>query len=147
MFSFVGGIPEWRKFNYPMFVSKEYQKIRVKKLSPQKFKKFMENNHPYILDVRPMKFERDTSFITGSRHCPLVFLADKYQEIPKDREIIIADWAMKQSVTAAKFLTLKGFSIKGVLKGGMERWKGINYPVEQRIPTDTIAPLGGSEVR
>ncbi len=51
MFSFVGGIPEWRKFNYPMFVSKEYQKIRVKKLAPQKFKKFIEDKHPYILII------------------------------------------------------------------------------------------------
>ncbi len=94
-----------------------------------------------------MKFERDTSFIMGSRHCPLVYLADKYQEIPKDRDIVIADWAMKQSVTAAKFLILRGFPIKGVLKGGMERWKGIDYPVEQHTPTDTVGPLGGSEER
>lgn len=143
----MGGIPEWRKFNYPMVVSEAYQKIRVKKLGPQNFKKFIEDKHPYILDVRPLRFERDTSFIKGARHCPLVFLADKYQEIPKDQDIVIADWAMKQSVTAAKFLILKGFPIKGVLKGGMERWKDIDYPVEQRTPTDKIENLGRSEER
>jgi len=147
VFSFVGGIPEWRKFNYPMFVSEDYQKIEVEKLAPQVFKKFMEEKNPYILDVRPMIFERDTSFIAESRHCPLVFLADKYQEIPKDRDILITDWAMKQSISAAKFLILKGFPVKGVLKGGMERWKEIKYPVEDRTPTDKIAPLGGSEKR
>ena len=145
VFSFVGGIPEWRKFNYPMFVSEEYQKVDAEKLAPQKFKEFMEKNNPYILDVRPMNFERDASFIKGAKHCPLVFLADKYQEIPKEREIIITDWAMKQSISAAKFLMLKGFKVKGVLKGGMERWKEIKYPVEDRIPTDKISSLGEKE--
>lgn len=124
-----------------MFVSKDYQKIRVRKLSPQKLKKFIEKNSPYILDVRPLKFERDTSFIKGAKHCPLVFLADKYKEIPKDRDIVITDWAMKQSVTAGKFLILREFPIKGVLKGGMERWKGIEYPVEQRTPTEGVGSL------
>jgi rhodanese-related sulfurtransferase len=124
-----------------MAVNEEYQKIRVRKLSPQKFKKFVEEKHPYILDVRPLRFERDASFIKGSRHCPLVFLADNYQEIPKGADIVITDWAMKQSITAAKFLIHKGFPIKAVLKGGMERWKDIDYPVEQRTPADKIESL------
>lgn len=143
VFSFVGGIPEWRKFNYPMFVSKEYQKIRVKKIAPAKFEKLMEEKSPYILDVRPLKFERDTSFIPGARHCPLVYLADRYEEIPKDREIVLADWAMKQSVTAAKFLIIKGFSVTGVLKGGMERWKAADHPVEHRTSSDKAEDLSG----
>jgi rhodanese-related sulfurtransferase len=148
VFAFIGGIPEWRKFNYPIFVSKEYRVIEVEKIAPQNFKKLIETDKSvYVLDVRPLKFERDSSFIIGARHCPLVFLADKYEEIPKGQLIVISDWAMKQSVSAAKFLILKGYSVLGVLKGGMERWKDSNYPVEQRVPSDTIAPLGGTQKR
>lgn len=65
---------------------------------------------------------------------PLVYLADRYTEIPKDRKIVITDWAMKQSSVASKFLTVKGYTIVGVLKGGIERWKSENLPVEEREP-------------
>lgn len=120
----------------------------MEKIAPQKFKDLIEKDKSvYILDVRPIKYERDSSFIIGARHCPLVFLADKYQEIPKGPGIVITDWAMKQSVSAAKFLILKGYPILGVLKGGMERWKDSKYPVEQRVPSDKIAPLSETEKR
>ena len=124
-----------------MFVSEEYQKVDAEKIAPQKFKQFIEEKSPYILDVRPLNFERDTSFIKGSHHCPLVYLADQYKEIPKDREILITDWAMKQSVSAAKFLILKGYPITGVLKGGMERWTESGYPIEKRVPSDKANSL------
>jgi rhodanese-related sulfurtransferase len=132
--AFVGGIPEWRKFNYPMAIDKTWQKIPVKKLAPIAFKSLWDTQKFYVLDVRPLNFKRDTSFITGAHHCPLVHLEERYTAIPKDQSVLITDWAMKQSPIAAKFLIQKGYLIEGVLKGGMERWKAESYPYESRDP-------------
>jgi rhodanese-related sulfurtransferase len=134
----VGGIPEWQNFNYPMTIDEEWQKIRVKKIVPKKLACLLEEKDFYILDVRPLDFKKNTSFIKGTRLCPLVYLSERYMEIPKDREIIITDWAMKQSPTAAKFLIRKGYDIKGVLKGGIERWESEKLPVEHKEPGNNM---------
>ena len=147
MYAFIGGIPEWRKFNYPMVINKEWQKIKIKKIPPKKFARLLEEKDFYILDVRPLNFKKNTSFIKGSFLCPLVFLADRYKEIPKDRQIVITDWAMKQSPVVAKYLTAKGYPIIAVLKGGIERWEEEGFPVEQRVPTQELLPLSPQKNR
>ena len=136
VFAFTGGIPEWRKFNYPMTIDQTWQKIKVIKLSPASFKSMVDDKRVYLLDVRPLNFKRDTSFIHGAHHCPLVFLEERYQAmVPMDQDLLLTDWAMRQSPVAAKFLISKGYRVKGVLKGGLERWKSESYPFEDREPT------------
>ncbi len=129
VYDFVGGIPEWRKFNYPMTVNAEWQKQKVSKIPPQKLQKLMAENDFYILDVCPRDFIEKASFIEGSFFCPLVHLDKWHTKIPRDRPIIVTDWNMRQSVIAAKFLSNKGYQIYGVLKGGIKRWKSDNLPV------------------
>jgi len=86
----------------------------------------------FVIDVRPKDFKRDASFIVGSIHCPLLDLTDRYTEFPKDKPLLITDWAMRQSPLAAKYLIGKGFNVLGILKGGIERWKHDKFPVENR---------------
>ena len=124
-----------------MTVNTEWQKIKVRKLRPEKLIRLMDEEAPYILDVRPLNFKRDNTFIKGAAFCPLVYLTDRYTELPKERKIILTDWAMKQSPIAAKFLTQKGYAIAGVLKGGLERWKADGFPVEVRVSVKEISPL------
>jgi len=106
--------------------------MRIKKLKPKKIAKMMKKKEIFILDVRPKDFKRDSSFIVGSVHCPLLDLTERYHEFPKDREIVITDWAMRQSTLAAKYLIKEGYKVIGVLKGGIERWKHDHFPVENR---------------
>jgi rhodanese-related sulfurtransferase len=124
-----------------VFINKEWHKIKIRKIQPKKLAGLLEKNDFYILDVRPLDFELNSSFIEGSFLCPLVFIADRYKEIPKDRQIILTDWAMKQSPIAAKYLSLKGYPIYGVLKGGIERWEAEKLPIEKREPTNELLPL------
>ena len=134
VYTFIGGIPEWRRFNYPMTVDPEYQRIPVTRLEPRRVQKLLCDPGYFLLDVRPEDFQRDAGFIAGARHCPLVHLGERFPALPANRKIIISDWAMKQSPAAAKFLTRKGYKVAGVLRGGMERWQAEQLPVEQRTP-------------
>jgi rhodanese-related sulfurtransferase len=141
VWAFVGGIPEWRKFNYPMNIDKTWQEISIRKIVPNELGRIMKEKDFYILDVRPLDFDLNRSFIKGSFLCPLVYLSERYTEIPKDREIVVTDWAMKQSPVAAKFLQVKGYPVYGVLKGGIERWKAEKLPVEQWETTNDLPSL------
>lgn len=124
-----------------MTINKEWQAVKVKKINPKSLNGRIDDENLYILDVRPLNFKKNTAFIKGSFLMPLVFLADRYTEIPKNRPIVITDWAMKQSPVAAKFLTVRGYRVIGVLRGGLERWEAEHYPVEQRQPTNKVSPL------
>jgi len=124
-----------------MVINKEWQKIKIKKIRPKEFDRLLKEKDFYILDVRPLDFKLNSSFIKGSFLCPLVFLADRYKEIPKGQQIVVTDWAMKQSPIAAKYLSIKGYPISGVLKGGIERWESEKFPVEQREATKKLLPL------
>ncbi len=124
-----------------MVINPTWQKIKVKKIPPKDLAKCMNSEDIFILDTRPLNFTKNTSFIKGSVLCPLVYLADRYHEIPKGQSIIITDWAMKQSPVAAKFLIAKGYSVVGVLKGGIERWESEKFPVETRKPRPKLMPL------
>jgi rhodanese-related sulfurtransferase len=128
-----------------MFINKEWQKIKIKKIRPKEFARLLKEKGFYVLDVRPLDFKLNSSFIKGSFLCPLVFLADRYKEIPKGRQILVTDWAMKQSPVAAKYLSIKGYPIFGVLKGGIERWESEKFPVEQREATEKLLPLSFPE--
>ena len=141
VYTFIGGIPEWRKFNYPMVIDDTFAGMDVVRLSPGEVFTLIQTKDYYVLDVRPLDFDRETSFIPGARLCPLVYLESRYNEIPIGTEIIITDWAMRQSPSAAKFLMDKGYRVTGILKGGMERWKSENLPFEERTPDGMISPL------
>lgn len=113
-----------------MFIDTTSQAIEVPRLTPREVYALLQEDNYYILDVRPLDFERDASFIAGAHLCPLVYLESRYSELPHDRPIIITDWAMRQSLSAAKFLISKGFTVRGVLRGGMERWRQEALPYE-----------------
>ncbi|MFH1216127.1 MAG: rhodanese-like domain-containing protein [Pseudomonadota bacterium] len=142
-----GGIPEWRYFNYTMTTSDEWQHIKVAKLSPDEFQKILNKDaNIFLLDVRSLdrqtlnlddlnfKFDNSTlagNYIKNARHCPLVFLEDNFHLIPKNQKILITDWIMKQSTIAAKFLTMQGYNVVGILKGGTSRWQTEGFPLIQ----------------
>ena len=145
VYYFTGGIPEWRYFNYPLAEEEKWQGVKVNKIPPLEFKQLLDTHDDiFLLDTRSLDrqtltrpdlvFAMDNSILTGNyikgaRHCPLLFLEDNQHVIPRDRRILITDWIMKQSIIAAKFLTLQGYDVIGVLKGGTARWQTEGLPL------------------
>jgi rhodanese-related sulfurtransferase len=117
-----------------MLTNQKWTTIKIRKISPDSFAALAASNKFFLLDVRPLEFSRNNSFIKGAVHCPLVYLEKYYSEIPKECKIILADYAMISATNAAKFLITKGYNVKGVLKGGIERWISEKKPVEERLP-------------
>ena len=75
----------------------------------------------YLLDVRePNEFK--IGRIPGSTLIPLGEVPQRYQEIPKDKEIVVHCKMGARSAKAAAFLRQQGFSNVKNLKGGILDW-------------------------
>ena len=135
---FKGGLPEWRRFGYPIAGESGLRDIKVKKLSPRRLQEASRRDAPTLLDVRPLWWNQSDAVLPGSLFIPLIELHQRYGEIPKGRPVIIVDGAMMQSPSAARFLTAKGFTVLGVLKGGILRWEHEGYPSTRRNETATV---------
>lgn len=62
-------------------------------------------------------------------YCPWRELTDYLEQLPKDREIIVADSSGASSRTVVNLLTEKGFPGVGILAGGMVEWERSTMPI------------------
>lgn len=91
---------------------KHCQWYEVAKLDPQK---------TIVLDVRDDD-EREEGFIPGSLHIPLPQLRERFNELPKDREIVAYCQSGQRSYFASRFLAQKDFKVRN-LTGAYRTWK------------------------
>ena len=84
-------------------------------------KKLDAGETPFILDVREPN-EYQINRIAGSTLIPLGELPRRYQELPKDREIITQCKMGGRSAKAQDFLKSVGFSNVKNLRGGILEW-------------------------
>lgn len=81
-----------------------------------------------ILDVRTPQ-ERQQEKIPHSQALPLDKLAQGWEKLPRDREIICQCASGGRSARAARFLAGKGFTVYN-LAGGLLAWKQHRLPVK-----------------
>ncbi len=76
---------------------------------------------PYLLDVRePWEFE--LCHIAGAQLLPLQQIPQRWNELPRDREIVVICHHGMRSMQAAGFLQQAGLSKLYNLNGGVAAW-------------------------
>jgi hydroxyacylglutathione hydrolase len=81
-----------------------------------------------VLDVRGQA-EWDAGHIPGARHVPLGYLADRLDEVPPDRRVVVQCQAGARSAIAASVLLRAGHRQVANLTGGLAAWQGAGFPV------------------
>lgn len=61
---------------------------------------------------------------------PLSELAQRFAELPRDREILLACQSGPKALDAARFLSGQGFTRLAVLEGGLFKWAGRGLPIK-----------------
>jgi rhodanese-related sulfurtransferase len=73
-----------------------------------------------LLDVRE-DYEWDAGHVTGAAHIPLGHLAERVDELPDDRQVVVVCRTGVRSARAAAFLVASGIDAVN-LAGGMRAW-------------------------
>lgn len=81
-----------------------------------------------LLDVREQD-EYDEAHIPGSTLIPLSEFANRYDELPQDRDVVVYCRSGSRSAQAVNFLNDKGYDATNV-EGGILAWKRADYPTE-----------------
>jgi adenylyltransferase/sulfurtransferase len=84
-----------------------------------------------ILDVRE-RHEWEIARIEGARLIPLASLDSRFDELPRDREIVVHCKAGGRSAQAVRRLRAAGFTRVVNLAGGIQRW---SKEVDSSVPT------------
>jgi len=81
-----------------------------------------------VVDVRAAR-EREQKHIAGSVHVPLNHLADRMEELPRDRPILLHCAGGYRSSIAASLLKRRGFPHVGEIAGGIAAWEAAQQPL------------------
>ena len=81
-----------------------------------------------LLDVREQN-EYDEEHIPGAQLLPLSELMARFDELPKDQEIVAQCRSGKRSAQATDFLRAQGYDVTN-MEGGILRWKAEGLPTE-----------------
>ena len=87
-----------------------------------------------ILDLRPgMELDLDPSLVPGAIHLGADEVERRHHEIPRDREVIVYCSCPNEvsSARVALLLYRKGVTRVRPLLGGIDAWRGRNYPLER----------------
>jgi len=89
----------------------------------------LAGGEPLAIDVRTPA-EREQKSVAGSLSIPLNHLAERVQELPKDRPLLVYCAGGYRSSIAASLLQQRGFTRVSEIAGGLAAWEAANLSVE-----------------
>lgn len=125
-----GGIDAWRKAALPTD-SFEY-------LESQQAHALIASESAILLDVRT-ESEAAGERIPGALRFPLVHLAERLDELPKDRKLVLQCGHGCRGSLAASMLKSRGFANVVNLAGGLIAWTAAGLPTEEPTADDRVA--------
>lgn len=107
-----------------------------KTVSPQRATFLINRENALVVDVRDRN-AFNGGHITGALNIPLTQVQDRLGELEAHRErpIILACNVGQQSAAAGKILHAKGFPNVHRLAGGINEWRGANFPLVRKEKT------------
>ena len=92
--------------------------------SPPDLKSSLQNNGPFVLDVRTPG-EWKSNHIDGATHAPLLSFAKKIPDLPKDQRIAVICGSGYRSSIAGSMLQARGYKTIENVTGGMEAYEEV----------------------
>ncbi len=91
-----------------------------------------------LVDVRePGEVDRKSFDVPEILQIPLRQLEQRYQEIPADREVIIACHSGSRSIMASRFLMNQGYKKAINMQSGIARWGAEGLPLKEKQKQNT----------
>jgi hydroxyacylglutathione hydrolase len=94
----------------------------------------------WILDVRFDSELAKDGGIEGAQHIPITAIADRMDEVPRDRDVAIFCGSGMRSMVAASYLKAGGWKRLSVVLGGMAGWRSIKCPLRRLSADQAVLP-------
>ncbi|HUS76314.1 MAG TPA: MBL fold metallo-hydrolase [Methanothrix sp.] len=108
------------------------QSAAIRTLTVQELCRLLDEGEAIsILDVRSeSELDRDGR-IEGAQHIHITAIAERMDEVPKDKEVYIFCGSGMRSMVAASFLKARGWKRLAVILGGMAGWRSRTCPIKR----------------
>ena len=114
------------------------KKLVAARLEPEELKKQLDaGEQVYIVDLRhPLELLPDPFTLPGAVHFSPESLAARHSEIPRDRDIVLFCTCPSEATAAKTAMTLHKLGIERVrpLRGGLDEWKRLGFPLDAVPP-------------
>jgi hydroxyacylglutathione hydrolase len=88
---------------------------------------------PWILDVRNEAELNKDGRIPGAQHIHITQIAERRDEVPKDRKVYVFCGSGLRSMIAASYLEHHGWKDLVVILGGFAGWKSVKCPIKRSL--------------
>ena len=108
--------------DYEQFCGARRDEEAIPRMSAHELKQKMDAREPFeLIDVRE-GFEYEIARIDGARLIPLGEIAERADELPRDRPIVVHCHSGRRSAEAVRLLQQRGFGNIYNLDGGIDAW-------------------------
>lgn len=109
------------------------QKLAAARLDPEELKRQIDAGESiYIVDLRhPLELLPEPYTLPGALHFSPESLAERHNEIPRDRDVVLFCTCPSEATAAKTAMTLHKLGIERVrpLRGGYDEWKRLGFPL------------------
>ena len=109
-----------------------HQLASVRQMSSSELAVEMRTGHATVIDVRGAA-EWAAGHLPGVENIPLGLLADRLEELPRDKPLVMQCQAGSRSAIATSVLRAKGIEAINLI-GGYAGWEAAGHPVERATP-------------
>jgi membrane protein DedA with SNARE-associated domain/rhodanese-related sulfurtransferase len=110
------------------------KELAAARLDPEDLKRQLDAGEPVcIIDLRhPLELLPEPFTLPGARHFSPDSLAQRHDEIPRDRDVVLYCTCPSEATAAKTALTLHRLGIDRVrpLRGGYDEWKRLGFPLD-----------------
>ncbi len=117
-----GGMPAWKQAGYPLESIERIPRRPVVSVRATELRTMLvERKDILLVDIRSEKSFQE-GHIDGAVNIPLYRIAQRYDEIPLDRTVVLIDDRGFRTFIAGSYLEGKGFKVMRLF-GGMRGWQ------------------------
>jgi rhodanese-related sulfurtransferase len=115
------------------------------RLEPVDLKRQLDAGEPVcIIDLRhPLELLPEPFTLPGARHFSPDSLAERHDEIPRDRDVVLYCTCPSEATAARTAMTLHKLGIERVrpLRGGYDEWKRLGFPLDAIPPVNPLVTV------
>lgn len=121
------------------------RKLVDARLEPEDLKRQLDaGENVLIVDLRhPLELVPEPYTLPGAMHLTPEGMAERMDQIPRDRDIVLYCTCPNEATAAKTALTLHklGFQRVRPLRGGFDEWKRLGYPLEAIPPVQPLVQV------